>query len=90
MDGGEAFALDSDGVVAERLGAGVLAHEPDPAQLESVRDLVERHLARTRSRRAAALLERWEDASRHVVRIAPVADAEPAEVGDDVASGVAP
>ena len=91
MTGGEAYVLDRDGILDERLGDGlVLAHNPDAGQLAALRELVERHRRHTDSPRAAELLERWDDDARNFRRVAPAAEAEAPERHDDVASGGAP
>jgi glutamate synthase domain-containing protein 3 len=91
MTGGEAYVLDRDGTLDERLGDGlVLAHDPDAGQLAALRALVERHHRHTDSRRAAALLECWDDEARSFRRIAPAAGADAEELPDDVASATAP
>ena len=59
-------------------------------QLAEVRALLDRHLRHTGSPRAAALLERWDERSRELVRVAPkLAEAEAvlADVEEDAASG---
>ena len=90
MTGGEAYVLDRDGTLDERLGDGlVLVHDPDAGQLAELRELVERHLRHTESPRAAELLERWDDEARSFRRVAPAADADAPELHDDVARTLA-
>jgi glutamate synthase (ferredoxin) len=70
MSGGEAYVLDPDGAAERRVNPQlVAAYEPGARELAALRQLVERHLRFTGSERAAALLERWEDA--RFVRVAP-------------------
>ena len=73
MTGGEAFVFDGQ---LERLMARlnrdlVDAVRPDPAALESVRWLVERHAELTGSRRTRSLLARWSEMADHVWHVLP-------------------
>jgi glutamate synthase (ferredoxin) len=71
MTGGEAFVLDRDSVLGQRLNAELVeAHAPDAAALAEVRALVEKHARRTGSPRAQLLLESWEIEKTHLVRVA--------------------
>ena len=86
MTGGEAYVLDRDGTLDERLGDGlVLVHDPDAGQLAELRELVERHLRHTESPRAAELLERWDDEREELPARRPRREQTP-ELRDDVAS----
>jgi glutamate synthase (ferredoxin) len=89
MTGGETYVHDPAGTLERGLNAEfVAAHALDADQLVEVRALVERHLRHTGSERAAALLERWEERSRELVRVAPrLQEAEAVVVEDDAASG---
>jgi glutamate synthase (NADPH/NADH) large chain len=85
MTGGEAFVLDPD----ERLVNGDLVGlEPlDQRDRERLVGLLERHVRATGSARAAALLERIDDALGRFRRVVPrlaLAAAEPA--GEEVAA----
>ncbi len=72
MTGGEAYVLDPEGTLAISLNAElVVASEPEPDQLAELRMLVERHLSHTGSRRAEALLERWDEDAPSLRRVAP-------------------
>jgi glutamate synthase domain-containing protein 3 len=71
MTGGQAYVYGAAEDLAISLNDDlVLAHEPDAAQLEEVRGLLERHLRYTSSARAAAILERWDEESLRFTRIA--------------------
>jgi glutamate synthase (ferredoxin) len=73
MTGGQAFVFDDR---FERI-MGRLNHDlveavrPDPAGLQEVRWLVERHTELTGSTRALALLVNWDEAADHVWHILP-------------------
>jgi glutamate synthase domain-containing protein 3 len=72
MTGGEVYVYDPDERLSLRLNQQlVLAHRPDADELAELRALVERHLRYTGSARAAALLERWEQAAASFWRVAP-------------------
>ena len=88
MTGGEAYVHDPEGTLARGLNDEfVLAQPPDQQQLAEVRALLERHVRYTGSERAGALLTRWEERSRELVRIAPkLEEAVLVAVQDDAAS----
>jgi glutamate synthase (ferredoxin) len=91
MTGGDAFVLDREGTLRERLNTDlVVAQEPSLARLEEIRVLVERHARYTGSARAIRLLEAWEmDASRFV-HVAPRLELAELEAdADAVTEGVA-
>jgi glutamate synthase domain-containing protein 3 len=63
MSGGLAFVLDQDGTFAGRVnGAMVDVDPPDDEDLETVRALVQEHVAHTRSRKGTEVLGQWEHA----------------------------
>jgi glutamate synthase (ferredoxin) len=75
MTGGEVYVFDPEERLGGRLnGQLVAAHAPSLEDLAELRDLLERHLSHTGSARAAALLERWDDASAGFRRVAPKAE----------------
>jgi glutamate synthase domain-containing protein 3 len=77
MTGGEVFVLDPAGELPRLLnGELVTAARPDVAALALLRQLLERHLRHTDSRRAAEFLERWEVAAAVVRHVRPVAVTE--------------
>jgi glutamate synthase (NADPH/NADH) large chain len=90
MTGGDAYVLDRDRRLDDRLAGSVHAGEPDAGQLEALRELLERHLRHTESRRAAELLDHWHEEAASFRRIAPAAEASAPELSDDVAAGIAP
>jgi len=91
MTGGEAYVYGEAEAVAAALNEElVAAHAPDAAQLEEVRALLERHLRHTGSARAAALLERWDEEARRIVRVAPRAEAAAQEEAEEAASEAVP
>jgi glutamate synthase domain-containing protein 3 len=76
MSGGDAYVLDREGMLEERLNADLVAAQTATAErLEEVRVLVERHARYTRSPRAASLLDAWEEESRFIVHVAPRVEA---------------
>jgi len=79
MSGGELFVLDPDGRLPLRLNTELVVAER--AAGPELGDLLERHLHATGSRRAAALLERWDEAAALCWRILP-RSAEGAAHGD--------
>jgi len=75
MTGGELFIHDPDGRVDVRMNAELVElHEPDVDALRRFHALVLRHADLTGSRRAAALLERWEATVARVRHIVPRSD----------------
>ena len=91
MTGGQAYVYgDEDALAASLNEELVLAHEPDPDQLEEVRSLLDRHVQHTGSARAAAILERWEEEAPRFARIAARTEVEAAESPVELASGSTP
>jgi glutamate synthase domain-containing protein 3 len=73
MTGGQAFVFDNDHErLLSRLNPDLVdAVRPDTAALEEVRWQVERHRDLTGSRRAAQLVEHWDEASAHLWHVLP-------------------
>jgi glutamate synthase (ferredoxin) len=73
MSGGIAWVYDEEGTFASRCNTELVGLEPlaDPVEVTEVRTLLERHRELTGSERAAAILERWDDAVRCFVRVMP-------------------
>ena len=67
MSGGELFVCDNARVNGELVAASALT----PAEALDLHALLERHVRFTESERAAALLERWDEAVNEFRRIAP-------------------
>jgi glutamate synthase domain-containing protein 2/glutamate synthase domain-containing protein 1/glutamate synthase domain-containing protein 3 len=67
MSGGELFVYDNARVNGELVAAAALT----PAEALDLHALLERHVRFTESERAAALLERWDEAVNEFRRIAP-------------------
>jgi glutamate synthase domain-containing protein 2/glutamate synthase domain-containing protein 3 len=77
MTGGQVYLHCAADTLAVSLnGDLVVAHEPDAAQLEEVRALLERHLRHTGSARAAELLQSWDAESARFMRVAPKTEVE--------------
>ena len=73
MSGGVAYVLDEDGTFRSRCNMGLVAVDAAPAKdLETVRDLIQRHYDLTRSGVAWRLLSGWQQAQQHFVRVMPV------------------
>ncbi|MGH9148126.1 MAG: glutamate synthase-related protein, partial [Vicinamibacterales bacterium] len=73
MSGGMAYVLDVDGTFAKRCNLGMVALEPlaNADDVHTVRDLMLRHVAATRSVYAGALLGDWTATQRKFVKIMP-------------------
>jgi glutamate synthase (ferredoxin) len=73
MSGGIAYVFDVDGTFAKRCNLGMVALEPllDPADVQTVRDLMSRHVTTTRSVYAGALLGDWATTQRKFVKVMP-------------------
>jgi glutamate synthase (NADPH/NADH) large chain len=68
MSGGVAYVLDEDGRLASRCNKEMVDIEaPSAEERETVRAIVEDHVAHTRSRKGAALLADWDRAKLVVV-----------------------
>jgi glutamate synthase (NADPH/NADH) large chain len=91
MTGGEAYVLDEHGKLGAHLNAeSVSARAPSAEELEILRGLLEEHLSRTGSVRAAALLEGWSEYSARFRKVAPaVAVALGQQQGSDATSATA-
>jgi len=74
MSGGQVYVHDPEGLLALRLNGDLVRMEPLAAPADELRRLLERHLRYTGSPRAAALLERFDEAAREFRRVAPKAD----------------
>jgi glutamate synthase (ferredoxin) len=75
MTGGEVYVYDPADRLERRLnGELVASHHPGPEHLLVLRGLVERHLRYTGSRRAAELLDGWDEASASFKRVVPKAE----------------
>ncbi|HEX7664245.1 MAG TPA: glutamate synthase-related protein, partial [Polyangiaceae bacterium] len=72
MSGGVAYVLDEDGTFASKINPALVELEPVGKDDDAVlRDLVEGHLAHTRSEKASLLLSTWESARARFVRVMP-------------------
>jgi glutamate synthase domain-containing protein 3 len=76
MSGGELYVLDPDGRLPLRLNTELVVAERTGTP--RLRELLELHLRHTGSRRAAAVLERWDEVASAFWRVVPRTDvAEP-------------
>ena len=73
MSGGIAYVLDMDGTFARRCNLGMVALEPLVAadDVHTVRDLMSRHVAATRSAYAGAILGDWAATQRKFIKVMP-------------------
>jgi glutamate synthase (ferredoxin) len=73
MSGGVAYVLDEQGTFRSRCNLGMVELEPlvEADDLQSVYDLIARHVAVTGSTYAAALLSNWPATQRRFVKIMP-------------------
>jgi glutamate synthase domain-containing protein 3 len=73
MSGGIAYVYDEDGDFSQRYNPGMVQIEPVRPGIdeELLRTMVERHLHRTGSARAAWLLENWSSSLRRFHRVVP-------------------
>jgi glutamate synthase (NADPH/NADH) large chain len=75
MTGGQAFVHDPDALLPVRLnGQLVRADELDAAAVQTVRELLELHVAATGSARAAGLLANWPASAAAFRHVRPKAD----------------
>ena len=73
MTGGVAYVYDEYGTLASRVnGEGIALREPNAAELEEIRALIEEHVRYTASPRGIKLLYRFAASSRHFVKVVPV------------------
>ncbi len=73
MSGGEAYVLDHEGDIAERINPQLVApYAPTVGQLESLRRVINGHLEATGSPKARRVLANWGTESQAFCRIAPV------------------
>ncbi|KAJ0406010.1 hypothetical protein ATCC90586_001356 [Pythium insidiosum] len=77
MSGGIAYIYDEDKSFAEKCNMGMVAVAPladvgDAAELEQVRGMIEKHVARTGSAKGQRVLQEWDAASKHkLMRVMP-------------------
>jgi glutamate synthase domain-containing protein 3 len=77
MSGGVAYVLDLDGTFPDRLNRELVRSDPvgDPAEIERLRTLIDRHRELTGSARAAELLAGWPDQLSRFWKVAPKPEA---------------
>jgi glutamate synthase (ferredoxin) len=73
MSGGIAYVLDANGSFPVNINMQMVETEvlADPAEIARVRDLVERHLRWTDSKRARQVLDDWEANVKRFVKVIP-------------------
>jgi glutamate synthase domain-containing protein 3 len=75
MSGGEVYVHDPEERLPARLNEQlVVAARLEPFDAEPLRDLLERHVRHTGSRRAEELLARWDEAVAEFWHVVPKAD----------------
>ncbi|MEO1420557.1 MAG: glutamate synthase-related protein, partial [Pseudomonadota bacterium] len=90
MTGGMAYLFDPDGIAQdlmnmETLVTGPVAHPHWISELES---MVERHLEETNSRKAADILQHWDESLKHFIQVCPkeMLDKLPVPLSDEPAA----
>jgi glutamate synthase (ferredoxin) len=73
MSGGVAYVLDRDGTFPNRVNRDLVRSDPvkDPAEIETLRALIDRHRELTGSTRATELLEGWPGQLPRFWKVAP-------------------
>ncbi len=72
MSGGIAYVFDPEGVFPRRLNRGMVDLDPMEERDEAyVRTLVRNHLSYTSSQRAMTILEQWDAARKHFLKVMP-------------------
>ena len=73
MSGGIAYVMDEGGTFKGRCNSQMVGLEKldDPAEIEEVRQMIERHLAYTRSQRAQTILKNWPAQAGKFVKVMP-------------------
>ena len=73
MSGGEAYVLDEAGDFPVRVNKQMVALEKldDPAEIEEVRQMIQRHANYTKSQRAAQVLASWSQMAPKFVKVMP-------------------
>ncbi len=73
MSGGVAYVLDEAGDFKRRCNQQMVGLETldDPAEIEELRQMIQRHLQYTRSQRAATLLADWANVTPKFVKVMP-------------------
>jgi len=73
MSGGVAYVLDEDGTFPQRCNQQLVALErlEEAAEIQEVRDMIQRHVEYTGSKRASKLLEQWDKYAPKFVKIMP-------------------
>jgi glutamate synthase (ferredoxin) len=74
MSGGTAYVLDEAGDFPVRCNQKMVALErlEDPAEIEQIRQMIQRHAQYTRSQRAFKVLALWEDMTPKFVKVMPI------------------
>ena len=88
MTGGECYVHDDSSWILARINSALVeARRLDTAQLDQVREMIQRHVALTESRRGTELLENWDDAWRGFWRIAPKSELAKFEAANEGSVG---
>ncbi len=73
MSGGYAYVLDEEGKFESRVNPSMVELEPlSPEDAHYVASLLDEHRKRTNSRRADALLGRWEETITRFIKVVPI------------------
>jgi glutamate synthase (ferredoxin) len=73
MSGGIAYVLDKDGIFPRRCNYQMVTIEEleDPEEINEVKEMIQRHLNYTQSKRAELVLNNWEEMSGKFVKVIP-------------------
>ena len=75
MSGGVAYVLDEDGTFGEHCNTELVHLQPmaEPAEIEELKQMIEKHVQYTGSKNGERILEHWEIFSAKFVRVIPKA-----------------
>jgi glutamate synthase (NADPH/NADH) large chain len=92
MSGGEAYVLDADGTLEDRINPGMVHLEPleDARDRRLVRRLVECHWHHTGSAQARRTLDRWDEACSRFRKVMPDAFAQKVRAGLEAGTDLRP
>ena len=74
MSGGEAYVWNEDGKFESRCNLGMVELERvvEPADVQTLKTLIENHVRYTGSRKARMILDSWPIMLRHFVKVMPL------------------
>ena len=73
MSGGIAYVWDASGSFASKVNREMVTLDPlESSDIETVKTLIEKHVAYTESTRGQAILDRWSTEVNHFVKVMPI------------------